>query len=1344
MEFNEVITFEGGINTDDNPQAVPKGDYRDFAYCRIGYNAGNALAVTTSDGTLEIANEDIGTQDRILGAAPWQKENAIIYFVYKTDLSHQIWMYDITSQTHIKVLESPVLNFDPNWPIYHANIIDDICKWTDGRWDPLMYEADGTRLFNPPYQINLRKALDGYYTTVSLQTIDAIKWPLDPPVVNYFTDPTRNDNKLRNKLFKFIVQPIYENDEYGVWSMYSNLSLPVQSELISGTNWVYLNNDNGIRISFKTGPKTIRKFNLAVQQFNKDNFGTEPPFAVFLQLDKDQDGIADNITHTVDFYGGVATSPAFDVFKNYDRLPVVADCQEFLPTNQLTYVNFREGYDKPTDEPFILDVEMQYQLQEINWEPQPLSLHIQIDGIIGYDRIGFGTTPFGAGYGTDTTGNVYSFSIKFSSPIVTTVNFQIIGGSYDDVQNQIVNQINDYFNAIIAAPSPSSNQLIISTGSGFIVLQADFFAAPSRQTLSRPSLKSGATHEFGIVYGDRAYRDGTVYTNDSMNVFVPWFNEIDRSGLSDPINPFLINPAITIRHIPPIWADRYWIVAKPATEILSFGQYITNRDDTATLGGGYISSITIDDATNNRYKIRIDNYYENKNIGAKIRHEIKIGDKLRFIRRNAINLDYLPYLELDIIDFDPVGGEEGRPIVYTNLFDISLIEPDITSSAGQVFGQQIEIYTPRPSVDDTGNVFVSTWNDITIALPIQNPHTENRSHKVPPLYLNNFQQFVGVTYAATPFPDVIIGGGDFSNLVGNTYVIQIQPSSGPTYTITGTVTAAKYDVSTNTTYLTIPGVPTSQLAFVTFLSEGGPYSTQDQIVTGLVSTQAAQFAIPYGDVYMRQRDFKTGLDTPKDVYFYFCEDPNYSDYWASSIHNTGRIRIEDQNARMTHRQATAIHSDSFIVGTQINGLSSFGLDNQNIKDMNPTFGPVIKAMMSGREGKTLKCLQQRKENSIYIQYYPNEVGSDSTVRVSNATFASWFDYKSLFGCTNPGATALLPNGAAMYFDNRAGVFIYSGANGQIVVSEIDQDNGKDYKFRTKTKALAAAYNSSASPLVRTYVNESVGEVGFAFCFDDPFNAEDATYDHVVFDYVNMRWRSTYDYNFQQFCNLGQTLVGWGVNNQLYLHNQLNQWTFHGDPFTQKVSFVSNEQPLMLKRYQDISLVSDDLFSISAQSEPNRSYPLGMKTTMPTNLISTYEGYGKVNYRKNLYDPRFFNNGGTSTSAYDPPTQPVNGWIFNLDQTALVGQNVTIIQSNSEIFTGVVATAVLVSGNTLITLTGFEPNSNGIAGNWYYSEIAMLNGEDIRANALTHTLEYDPTINNTGSVLVSVGIKGVLS
>jgi hypothetical protein len=530
---------------------------------------------------------------------------------------------------------------------------------------------------------------------------------------------------------------------------------------------------------------------------------------------------------------------------------------------------------------------------------------------------------------------------------------------------------------------------------------------------------------------------------------------------------------------------------------------------------------------------------------------------------------------------------------------------------------------------------------------------------------------------------------------------------------------------------------------------------------------------------------------------------------------------------MTHRQATAIHSDSFIVGTEINGLSSFSLLNDNIEDMNPLFGPVVRTYMSGREGKTLKCLQPKKENSIYIQFYPNEVGSDSTVRVSNRTFASWFDYKTLFGCSDAGANAILPDGTTMYFDNKSGVFVYSGGNGQTVVSEIDPDTGKDYKFRTKTKQLAALYNSTETPEVRTYVNETVGEVGFAFRFgqqftgtvlggrNPPFEPENQfiipngdytnlygynmiltfpvsgnvyqgnvidvvyvnllnftritldgvipevadylvegtyyttsnlQYDHVVFDYVNMRWRSTYDYNFQQFCNLGQTLVGWGTDNQLYLHNQYGNWNFHGQDFIQKVSFVSNENPLALKRYQDIHLISDEIFSIEASSDPNRSYPLGMKTSMPANIINTYEGYASVYYRKNLYDPRFFGTGTSIVSNYDPPTDPVDGWLVPGDQSFLNNQNITIIQTDGSIFSGTVVSAayIILDDETLIQLLDQGPGTIGVTGYWYNSDRAMFNGEDIRANALTHNLYFNPSLAGQSSILFSVGIKGVLS
>jgi hypothetical protein len=1470
MTFNETISFEGGINTDDTPQGMPKGDYRDFSYCRLGYNSGNAYAVETSDGTLVIPNtgpDPIEIQDQILGAAPWLKQNSIVYCVYKADLNHQIWVYDITNQTHSLVIESPELNFDREWPIFHANVIDDIFKWTDGRWDPLMYDDDGTRLFNPPYQINLQKALDNFYPAITLQTIDAVKWPMEPPVVSYFTDTTRNDNKLRNKLFKFIIQPIYENGEPGAWSMYSSLGLPDQSELVSGTNWVFLNNDNGISIQFNTGPSIIRKFNLAVQQFDRDSLGVEVPFGIFLQLDKDLDSLPDNDVFFVNFYGDAATAPAIDFAKNYDRLPIVADCQEYLPTNQLTYVNFREGYDKPTEVPFIVNASMSYDVNALVWKPKSLEDVWRVSVVANDFFMSFNAA---ANPSLDVNnrfvfepGMVISFSTPPTvNPVAYRNNFL-----YYYVTEGVVNT------ALNEATTFDQNAYVFQAAGDFFVTQwyPGGFIVPgavtalgfegmtyealrnpaqpgitgwglsrniieNRTTDARPSLKVGATHEFGIVYGDRAYRDSTVYTIDSLKLFVPWFyDEPARSSFADNRDPYTVTPRITINHIPPVWATKYWIVAKPATEILSFGQYISNnKQDGGAAGSGFVQSIKLDSATNNRYIIYIDNYYENQNLGATIKHEIKIGDKLRFVRESLFGVGalYLRYLELDIIDIDTTGTD-GRTAVYTNLFDINLVEPDPPESSGFVFGQMIEIYTPRPSTDDTGNIFISLWKDVTDAISIRNPHTEDRSHNAPPLYyLYPIEIFAPGTYRFTM-------SGDHTSLILETFNYTIFNNDGTTTTGITDVVSATYFPSTNlTVFLSLVGItPTASMIYMVF-NGSAALGYQRQVVNDLTSFAPAVFTINYGDVYIRKRNWNTGLGGNDEEAYYFMEDPHYSDYWSSDIHNTGRIRIEDVNARMTHRQATAIHSNSFIVGTQINGLSSFNLDNQNIEDMNPVFGPVVRAYMSGREGKTLKCLQPKKENSIYIQYYPNEVGSDSTVRVSNKTFASWFDYKSLLGCEDAGATAILPNGTTMYFDNNAGTFVYSGANGQIQVSEIDPDTKADYKFRTKTKALAAAYNASPSPVVRTYVNESVGEVGFAFRFDVPYSGDiqgifnpavgqliegfilfagdyqylygydmiiyfagtdntysgtvnsveyqplsnstiitldgvepdvadylqpgyyrttnGLSYDHVVFDYVNMRWRSTYDYNFQQFCNLGQTLVGWGIDNQLYLHNQPNEWNFHGQPFTQKVSFVSNEEPLMLKRYQDITLVSDDLFSITAESEPNRSYPRGMKTIMPTDLISTYEGYGKVNYRKNLYDPKFLIDSNTITTAYDPPTNPINGWVIPGDQTGLLNDplaippifpdSITIFQDDGNIYTGQVSTAVYdpLLDITTITLVGAEPSTIGVIGTYYFTERALCNGQDIRANALTHTLEYDPTINNTSSILVSVGIKGVLS
>jgi hypothetical protein len=88
--FEDEIVFGGGINTDDEARAVPKGDYRDFKYCRLGDVVGKGFTVVTAEGTVDVSEASITDADRVLGATEWLKQNAIVYFVFKADGDHEI------------------------------------------------------------------------------------------------------------------------------------------------------------------------------------------------------------------------------------------------------------------------------------------------------------------------------------------------------------------------------------------------------------------------------------------------------------------------------------------------------------------------------------------------------------------------------------------------------------------------------------------------------------------------------------------------------------------------------------------------------------------------------------------------------------------------------------------------------------------------------------------------------------------------------------------------------------------------------------------------------------------------------------------------------------------------------------------------------------------------------------------------------------------------------------------------------------------------------------------------------------------------------------------------------
>lgn len=1159
----------------------------DMWYSRTGIVQGNASCIVTAKGTIERPNPSLTENDFIMGTTPWIEQNSIVYPVYKFNAPDEIWVYNIDTQTHtIAGPPTEEYNFDPDWPIIHSNIVDGIYYFTDGRWNDAMYNNAGDRIFNPPYQLNLVQALAGDYSTLYLQAIDAVKWPPLPPVAGYITDDTHSDNKLRNKLFQFTANYVYESNQPSAYSGVSNLALPNTSEFVSGNNAIQSNNDNAIEVTFFTGPEVVKKINIAVREFNGSS--TSAPFGVFLQIDKELDNVPDNVFRTITYYGNTASKTLPFELANYDRLPINAYGQEFLPSKQLCYANFREGYDK-----IEIDCSVTGVAREVRWAPQMQVL--QVPGAFGAD-IDFSWTS--TSYFGLQAGDTYSIYIQTIDPSFANLylTYTFTQGDLDDILQEATvadqlqlaletigdayaQQINDFFGPGTVTVSTIGSTIQI-TGPDFFI-QAVSPISQERLTGVKVGMKTGATHPFGILYVDRAMRDGTVLTSDAMSLFVPFYPEQFTNNFDDPNDPYYVTGRLFVNHTPPIWARYYYIVAIKATEISDFQQTTINQ--------------IIPEGT--RYKITLQQYYgingleQPQYIGANIQHQIQKGDIARIYRKKVdddvpVPSDYVQdYFELEVQDYSPNEGLNGSQCIWvTNGWNLANIDDD--PDENPYTGQQIEIYTPQPTLNTNGTLFVPQWKIISPAYEIIDAHTGDRRHAGTIIY--------GTVAEATSGSNSYILVGDYEFLLDYVGITMTFPVAGE---VEMDVVSATYDSTTGfTTVTTTVNAPENATYF--------PFTTTDEADQG-VGFGATLDLIYYGDIYLRQRDLGTGYpDGVPSHLFYWCEDPHYSDYWLSNVHNTGQNALESPFARMVHKRASAIHSNSFIDNSQINGLSTFELSNENVQDMDEQYGDIYRVIL---DGKTLKCLQPRKENSIYVQgsYAVTADGQFAQAGIINKTFAGWKPYESVHGCMDGGMVVLVPNQGIMYFDRKSGAFIESLTNGQMVVSE------NEYKFRKITKFIASLFDTYPDAVGKAYVDETNGEVGFGVSF----YGERAFY-LVTFDYVNRRWRSSYDYNFRAFANIGLSLVGFGKNNQLYTHNE-DSFMFHGDSFVQKVYPVSNDQPTIVKRWNDIGVKSNKGWSVRAYVDPNQSYEL-QETRMGTSLFQLLEGHYWTRYRRNVF------------------------------------------------------------------------------------------------------------------------------
>jgi len=669
--------FNGGMNTDDEDRLVPIGDYRSAAYSRsysVGTSDNGALQSMT--GNLLIENPDlprgknviIGSCEDIEGKG--YKAGNLILFSWNSEGNHSIWRYNVVGQEYQLILQDSILNFKLQNRIYHAAVVDGLLYWTDNYFNS--YELDPTGLpdFNPPRKINIQKAIlytesggidpEGY-SEITFDNLDWIKHPpLFSPTGQYITDTTESANNLKNKLFQFRYQYIYDDKEESAWSPISDLFLPNESEYISGTTNIDPYIDNTIRLNISTGSSIAKIIRVAYR------IGNNSEFFLYKEFIKSEQGWADYSNVTVDFKNETAGVPISNSERNYDLVPQIAKCVEYLPSNEFAMGNIIEGYDKPdlTDVNFDFDININTIDNTAFTAPLADFINIPYLGtrrnIISLSNV---KGQFFLKYRFEP-GDILILQLKQSSatagannnlltpdPVLYYTIPAVDGTVYNTDLLKILYVTQDLLSFL------NSNGIAATIGSPFTYdgnlvnwptidliyntwyNQTDWQLEPSntesyslninvlRINNAKRTFKTGATHEFAIQYYDRANRDGTVLTIPTGSVYNPFYYDYQDSYLNNICSlrrkPFYTTMQMTIPDDfqPPVWATNYQILYKPSTNIANFQQR-------SVIKATYNPDTTV--------KLFLDNYYKPNYEGASINQTPSKGDFVRFVRKRAL------------------------------------------------------------------------------------------------------------------------------------------------------------------------------------------------------------------------------------------------------------------------------------------------------------------------------------------------------------------------------------------------------------------------------------------------------------------------------------------------------------------------------------------------------------------------------------------------------------------------------------------------------------------------------------------------------------------------------------
>lgn len=579
---SQIATINSSMNYDNTGKYIrtEQGQVAERVNLRVNSKDGNKLYNEKLRGNLLIQTVLPSGTNKTIGWCNDLKNNAIIYFIYNSNLRHCIMRYWINTKAIEKIWYSePTLGFENT--NLQAQVVDGMLYWVNGDQQPKSLHIERAAKFMTVLYDAATVDLSERYSTLD-QPYDTnifklIKTPPRfAPIAIYDSDASYNFNNLRKKQFQFKYAYVYKDNQISAWSPISKVPLPNNELSADGTFVTDITINNHINISYNSGVNNVKSILVAARDCSPRNAGSFWQFEEIKKYDETTglQVIPDNSDEIIEFYNNKQTASVdTDVNNRYcDFVPLSGKDILLLDNKYLSIAYPKHNYDAVAVDYSLTAIEQQITLED---EIQTLynmpvkKSFLLIDGcIINASEL----------YWLDIPLKFYPdsyYTISFGVPdVVASVSFTIATGSSDalyprSVRDQFIDQITDYFatnypNTFCyckpkSASSPRSIVLFFAEQpfncSVLDIVHPTNYSGVVTSGLSNTtptaykSLKRGQFHPFAIIYNDSNGRYNVVFGDEEL--YSPVYNGSIENFTAR------IYPRWTINHAPPDWATTY-------------------------------------------------------------------------------------------------------------------------------------------------------------------------------------------------------------------------------------------------------------------------------------------------------------------------------------------------------------------------------------------------------------------------------------------------------------------------------------------------------------------------------------------------------------------------------------------------------------------------------------------------------------------------------------------------------------------------------------------------------------------------------------------------------------------